>query len=298
MQRIPGPGTTDDYRRLPFQLVVTTLGRVPELERLLASIESQTEEGIHVVVADQSNGSEVAALCRRYSSELAISYVHSESGASRGRNAGIRHVQAVPGGDRIVTFPDDDCWYPPTLLADVRRLLDANQKWDGCTGRSPLTGRWDLEAGLVTRGNVWRRGVAFTIFVRESVVARVGLFDETLGSGTGTAFGSGEETDYLLRALADQFVLSYDPALIVHHLDTLGNLNADAFAKSRRYGMGMGRVLKKHRYGLAFVAYVCVRPLGGAALSLACGRAARARYHWESFLGRVLGVLAPDAHGD
>nr|MBA2294088.1 glycosyltransferase family 2 protein [Actinomycetota bacterium] len=109
--------------RSAFQLVVTTVGRLPELERLLASIRSQTATGIHVVVVDQSGGDEVEALCSRYEPELTLTHVRSEAGASSGRNAGIRQIEARPDGHRIVAFPDDDCWYSPTLLADVGRLL-------------------------------------------------------------------------------------------------------------------------------------------------------------------------------
>ena len=294
---------SDDHRRRLFQLVVTTTGR-PELERLLTSIENQSARDIHLVVVDQSEGDHVAALCRRHAERLAITQVRSAGGASKGRNAGIREIGAHEGGSRIVAFPDDDCWYPDTLLLDVQELLDSRPEWDGCTGRSVTaegaesTGRWDREAGLITRGNVWRRGVAFTIFLREPVVAQVGLFDETLGPGAGTRYGAGEETDYLLRALHERRALLYKPELVVHHPDKLDHLDAAAFAKSRSYGAGMGRVLRKHEYGVAFVGYTCLRPLGGAMHWLTRGRPARARYHWESFLGRMRGAFRPDAQGD
>jgi GT2 family glycosyltransferase len=289
---------TNEALRCRFQLVVTTLGRMPELERLLCSIADQTVSDVHVVVVDQSAGNQVGALSARYAEHVRLTHVRSASGASRGRNAGARLVRPEPGADRLVAFPDDDCWYPQTLLTDVGRVLDAHPEWDGCTGRSiaadgsPSTARWDHSGGRVTRENVWSRGVAFTIFARERLVAKVGAFDETLGPGAGTEYGAGEETDYLLRALDHGLVVGYDPALVVYHPDKLGTLDAEAYAKSRRYGAGIGRVLRKNGYGPAFIAYICARPLGGAALALARGRPARARYHWESAVGRVLGALS------
>jgi GT2 family glycosyltransferase len=290
--------------RARFQLVVTTIGRAAELDRLLDSIRKQTEQDVHVLVVDQSAGRDVAALCDRYSGVLAIDHVRTGPGASKGRNAGIAGISPLLDGERIVAFPDDDCSYPSTLLAEVRDLLDANRDWAGLTGRSidedgaPSTGRWDREAGVVTRANVWRRGVAFTIFLRESAVARVGLFEESLGPGAGTNYGAGEETDYLLRALSKGLTLFYDPALVVRHPGKLGRLDAEAFAKSRRYGMGMGRVLRTHRYRPPFIVYACVRPLGGAAVAVLRGRPARARYHWEMFVGRLLGVRSTGGHDD
>ena len=43
--------------------------------------------------------------------------------------------------------------------------------------------------------------ISFTIFLRRRVVERVGEFDETLGVGAGTPYGSCEESDYLIRAV-------------------------------------------------------------------------------------------------
>ncbi len=292
---------TSDGRHCLFQLIVTTLGR-PELAQLLESIGRQSVKDVHVVVADQSGGDDVAELCRRHESTLTITHLRSAGGASRGRNAGLRHIRAVAIGRRIVGFPDDDCWYPPTVLADVQALLNEHPEWDGCTGRSltelgaPSAARWDRSSGYLTRRNVWIRGVTVTMFLRESLVACTGFFDETLGTGAGTPYGAGEETDYLLEALEHGGALVYVPALVVHHPDKRGSFDSEVLARSRPYGMGIGRVLAKRKYGLAFIAYMCLRPLGGAAVALARGRPSQARYHWETFMGRQLGARAAQ-HG-
>jgi len=289
---------TRDGRDCLFQLVVTTVGR-PELDRLLESIGRQSTQEVHVIVADQSEGADVAVLCRRHQSNLTLTYLRSAGGASRGRNAGLRYIGASETGRRIVVFPDDDCWYPETLLADVQALLDQHPEWDGCTGRSltesgrPSTARWDSSAGLLTPENAWTRAVAYTIFLRESLVAEVGFFDERLGPGAGTAYGAGEETDYLLEALERGGAIAYEPAIVIHHPDKLGHFDSAVLAKSRRYGMGMGRVLAK-RNRRVFIVYMCLRPLGGAILAVARGRPRQARYHWETFMGRQLGVRAAD----
>ena len=46
-------------------------------------------------------------------------------------------------------------------------------------------------------------------------MSRVGGFDEELGLGSGTPWHSGEEIDYLVRALATGAHLEYDPSLVV-----------------------------------------------------------------------------------
>ena len=55
------------------------------------------------------------------------------------------------------------------------------------------------------------------MFLRRELVERVGAFDEALGLGSGTRFASGEETDYLVRALRSGARLAYEPSLVITH---------------------------------------------------------------------------------
>ena len=59
--------------------------------------------------------------------------------------------------------------------------------------------------------------ISFTLFLRRDVVARVGPFDERLGLGSGTPWSSGEELDYVLRAIQSGARIVYDPDLTVTH---------------------------------------------------------------------------------
>jgi hypothetical protein len=53
--------------------------------------------------------------------------------------------------------------------------------------------------------------------------------------------------------------------------------------------MGMGRVLRKHKYPLASVVYHLMRPLGGTLVAIACGRMDKARHHLAVLSGRAQG---------
>jgi GT2 family glycosyltransferase len=279
------------------QLVLTTVGRPRDLERFLQSLDRQTYRDFHLVVVDQSDGDEIGFLCRRHEERFSLTRVRSQRGASRGRNAGLAAIAVERAGGRIVAFPDDDCAYPERLLEDVLALLDRYPAWDGCTGRAVTaagarsTGRWDQRGGRIVRGNVWRRGVAFTIFLREDVPASIGGFDEAIGPGGGTDYGAGEETDYLLRALEAGFRIEYVPDITVVHPDGTTALDPSAIAKAHRYGVGMAFVMRRHGYPWWFIAYACLRPFGGALLALSRGRVTRARYHWAMFAGRLSGAL-------
>ena len=72
---------------------------------------------------------------------------------------------------------------------------------------------------------------------------KVGALDETLGPGAGSAWGAGEGTDYLLRALDHGFCIYFDPAIEVQHPRAVQDFESHR-AKSYSYAMGKGRVLR------------------------------------------------------
>jgi GT2 family glycosyltransferase len=137
--------------------------------------------------------------------------------------------------------------------------------------------------------NVWKKGVSYTIFLRSSVCSAVGPFDEELGVGAGTRFGSGEETDYLIRTAKLGFNIQYLPELIVFHPNQK-LYDRNQRDKAFRYGMGMGKVLSKHRYNLSNNLLAILRPLGGALLSLLTLRPRKAAYHFAIARGRLCGL--------
>jgi glycosyltransferase involved in cell wall biosynthesis len=249
-----------------------------------------------VIVVDQNDDGRALPLLERWSRHLSLQRVECEAGLSRARNAGLREAT----GD-VVTFADDDCWYPVDLLQDVGHALTSNPRWDGVTGRvvdqdgAPSAARWSRYAGDIARANVWTRGTSISMFLRRRVVDAVGDFDETLGLGSGTPWGSGEETDYLLRAIAAGFVIRYEPSLTVFHPPTRTEFTPETIASGTRYGAGMGRVIRKHRYPWWFAGYHVGRAVGGAALAIARARIAEARFHLGVARGRARGWLAKES---
>jgi GT2 family glycosyltransferase len=267
-----------------------TLGtRTATLATFLDSLRSGTHRDVELIVVDQSRGTHLAQTLAAYR-DLSILHLTSPPGLSRARNLGLAHVT----GD-VVAFPDDDCWYPPNLLSSVVERFASNPSLGGLGGRPvDVAGRssfprWDLQSGPIDRFNVWRRCNSNALFLGKKVVDQVGGFDETLGVGSGTPWGSAEEVDYPLRALAHGFTLYYDPMLLVHHPASLPTFNDEGIARAESYGGGMGRVLRKHGYPWWFVLYQWTRPMGGALLSAATGRLDKARYHCAVLRGRRRG---------
>jgi glycosyltransferase involved in cell wall biosynthesis len=258
-----------------FDLVVATIGRVGELERLLASLERQTHEDFRILVVDQNEDERVEAMLRAHSS-LDIERLRAPGGLSRARNAALPHVR----GD-FVAFPDDDCVYPDDLLERVARRFADDPGLDGLTGRAPGSVSWKHDAATLTRENLWNRAISFTIFLRRAVVEHVGAFDEALG----LPWSSGEEIDYLIRALDAGARMEYDPTLVVMHPEK----EVDPAAVGARDGVSIGYILRKHRYPLLCVARMLIRPAGGVVVALAHRDRRRARFQLETLHGRVRG---------
>ncbi len=273
--------------KLPsFDLVVATVDRNEELGRLLDSLERQTHRDFRVLVVDQNDDDRLADALRGRA--IDVHRLVAERGLSRARNAALPHLRAD-----VIAFPDDDCVYPDDLLERVARGLAAKPSLDGLTGRAiDGNGRsspsWKRDRALLSRENLWNRAISFAIFLRASVVEQVGAFDEQLGLGSGTSWSSGEEIDYLVRAVDAGTRIEYDPALVVvHERET-----HPARAVGARDGASMGYLLRKHGYPLRTVATMLVRPAGGALVALARRDPRRARFHLSTLRGRLIGYRA------
>ena len=269
------------HQELPsFDLVVATVGRVQELEHFLTALEFQTHHRFRLILVDQNPDDRLDPVVD--ATGLDVLHLRSDPGLSRARNVGLAHVTAD-----VVAFPDDDCAYEQGLLTHVGSLLAHDPALDGVTGRSVDRGgrsspSWKRDSAILTDHNLWNRAISYTIFLRRQVVKRVGSFDERLGLGSEEPWASGEEIDYLIRAVRSGARIRYDPSLTVRH-DTSGDDTAF------RDGASIGYLLRKHRYSKRMLARMLVRPVGGAFVSVAHRDGTRARSHAATLRGRLRG---------
>lgn len=267
-----------------FDLVVATVGRTEPLGRFFDSLEAQAYGPVRVLLVDQNADARIESVVGERPFEVVR--LHSELGLSRARNVALPNVTAD-----LVAFPDDDCVYPPGLLARVARRLADDLGLGGLTGRAEdESGRssssWSTEPAILTTDNLWNRGISFTIFLRTDVVHRIGCFDERLGLGSSEPWSSGEEIDYLIRAVRAGTRIAYDPSLVVLH-----EVRHDDAAIGYRDGASIGYLLRKHRYPARVLTRMLVRPLGGAVTSLVRGDRARASYYAATLRGRIAGYF-------
>lgn len=277
-------------------LVVATKARVHEVDRLLNSVARQTYSNFEVIVVDQNQDERLSPVLERYQEKINLKWIRAKDlGVSFARNTGLQHAKG-----ELVTFPDDDCWYPQDLLERVVAFFQSHPHFAGLTGRvlhingQSVIGRWDKVEGEINRFNEWTRSIEFAIFARTSAIRSVGGFDTSLGPGAGTPWGANEGDDLILRALSMGYRFYYTPRIGVFHPGPCKQFDESLLNKARAYGRGMGYVMRKHRFPTWFFAYWCVRSLGGLVWAALRKDWSKCNYYWATLKGRLEGWMGND----
>lgn len=275
-----------------FSLIMGTLGRTEEVRRFLASLQKQNYRAFELIIIDQNFDGRLEPIVAEYKRYFPLHHIRSEKGLSRARNVGL----PLATGD-LVAFPDDDCWYPDGLLEYVALRFDVDPSVAGLTGRftdeeGNAEGHWLEQSQVLNRYNVWRGAISFSIFLRRSLVDRIGHFDEDLGVGSGTPWGAGEETDYLLRGLSLGARIEFDRNLVLRHPVKGRSFDQAALERQNSYEAGFGRVIRRAEFPFWYFPYICARSLAGTGLALFKGRLTIARFKWHGLRSRIKGWLA------
>jgi hypothetical protein len=284
--------TTD---RPDVSFVVSTLGPAELMHPLLDSLAGVADHvALELIVCDQSVDQQVEAVLAKDDRPFAWRVTRSARGLSRGRNAALPLARG-----QIVAFPDDDLRYPPGVVEHVVGRLQREPELDGLAialsesdDGPPSVLRFPDREVEVTPGNILLTVISCGLFLRRRVTTLIGPFDEQLGAGSGTRWGAGEETDYVLRGLSMGASLRFDPTVCtVHHDKALPA--AEARAKARRYGEGIGLALRRHGVAATRIAHLAARRGAKVALLAARGRFDDSRTAGAWGVGLVAGYLRP-----
>src|SRR5208282_5801645 len=107
-------------------LIVATLGRTRELERLLASLARQRMRSFEVIIVDQNDDDRLRLLIGGFGAALRLVHLRNGRGLSRSRNSGLARAQGS-----IIGFPDDDAAYDAGTLERVVAFFERHATADG-----------------------------------------------------------------------------------------------------------------------------------------------------------------------
>ncbi len=225
-----------------FSLIVATLDRPNEIEKLLQSLSIQTFSDFEIIIVDQSSSDLTLSVANSFKHKLNINYIHSlKKGLSHARNLGILKAKG-----KIIAFPDDDCIYSSSVLELVDLQFQKDSSIQIVTTNSQVSFSINEtyhnspnKACELNKWNIFKTAISFTLFIKLSNNEQL-KFDEQFGVGAN--FGSGEETDLLLRLLNDGKMGIYNPDIIVYHPAN----KLMSIERGYRYALGFGALHRKH----------------------------------------------------
>ncbi|WP_152659420.1 glycosyltransferase family 2 protein [Demequina salsinemoris] len=270
-------------------IVVSTLGRLVPLGRLLDSLSDQVRDGDRIVIVAQGGSERLVELVRRYERRgLPVFTVESARGVSLGRNTGAR---ALADSVDVLHFPNDTSWYADGLVNHIRAAVDSSE----LAALTPMGGEKPRaclpEPGIpLNRYNAWDV-IEIGLVIRAKTFLELGGFDETLGSGASTPWQAGEGSDLVLRALErlGEHCLTWLPSTVVlGGIAEADGLTADERRrKLRAYNRGIAVVVRRWRYPTPWIAAFVA---GGLAWSIR--HPGYALWDgWSVFIGRVEGIF-------
>jgi glycosyltransferase involved in cell wall biosynthesis len=278
-----------------FSLIVATFNRTDELNVLLESLASQQMRDFELIVVDQNPDDRLSILLTEWVSKVAeqvgkgesfieLKHLRCPPSVSRARNLGISQSCG-----EFLAFPDDDCWYLPDTLHNVNAWFRQHEEYGILTlgskdERGRVSGnRWWQSDCELTRVNVFRASATYTYFIRRPHGQIPLCFDESIGPGAGTAFGCGEDTDFLLTLMSCGIRGRFYSHLHIGHPCKDGFVDVK---RAKSYGGGFGRVLAKHSNPCLFVALVAF-DFSRAALHLLLLNRDRASRLWAHGWGMI-----------
>ena len=271
-----------------FSLILCTINRDQVVREYFESlVRQQDPPSFEVILIDQNQDDRLLPIIADFEKLFPIRRYTATPGLSHARNLGLNYAEG-----EIIAFPDDDCTYPETLLKSVSDYLLA-EHIDGVSilvtdrqGRI-YTSFMNRSSCRISFSNVLRCGVSISIFVKRQAVGDI-RFDETLGVGSGTVYGSGEETDFLLNLLKERKLLDFCPDIVVNHPLFLGPWTVK---RGYLYGNGMGRVLRKHHYTVFRVFCVALLQWIRALMALGTLNFPKMFFHLAMAYGRLTGYF-------
>jgi glycosyltransferase involved in cell wall biosynthesis len=227
-------------------VVVCSRDRPGQLRECLVALQAQAADDVLVV----DSGSRTAATAE-VSRQAGVRCVRADvPGLALARNIGLGTTDTD-----AVAFTDDDCRAAPGWAAAIRTTFSRSAEGEGeeqlgfVVGRVDASGKGPATSVLAdTAPRVFGRaddpshiGHGANLAVSRACWEAIGGFDDLLGAGS--RLRSGEDSDFLWRALHRGWAGRYEPLAVVTH-DQWRDRRA-ALQTSYGYGIGAGAVRTK-----------------------------------------------------
>jgi GT2 family glycosyltransferase len=261
----------------PAVLVILNRNGQHLLPGCLEAVAALSRPPLAVILVDNGSSDGSVRATREMHPEVQILVSPTNLGVSGGRNLGLAAAMRVPGAEWVL-FMDNDTTLDPQA---VDRLVQARagdprvgmvvpkayrrhgEKVLASAGGMRFAAwrgaAWDVAAGCIDDGSFDHTGdveaaCGFAFFVRRTVLAAVGPFDEAFNP-----YGW-EDVDYSLRVRAAGFRIVYAPDAIVYHAG--GRAGRGAVPEYERHKVAkMLYLVRRHGSPLDRLAFLSLLPL-------------------------------------
>ena len=242
-------------------VVICTHDRPEMIENAIASILRLEDTDFELLIVDNAPSTDATARVVESVDDDRLRYVcEPEASLARARNRG-----ALDARGQYVAFTDDDVRVDPRWLDAIRRGFGRSSNVGLVSGLVPAEEletpaqlyfdrrvNWSswLEPVLFDMGehkssdsmypySAGRFGTGANFAVRRDVWMSIGGNDEDLGPGV-----MGEDLDFFLRVILNDYAIAYEPAAIVWHVH---RRDEDGLRRQMRmYGIALAAYTTKH----------------------------------------------------
>lgn len=234
---------------MKFSLIVSTLNRPIQLSQCITSLLNQDYKNFEIIVIDQSDDDISQVFLESVKSNcIKIKYCRVNYKAlSRARNDAI----VMAEGDYICLMDDDaiyDTRYLQTayeyLIQDFKKVILSGIIFGKESGEEYVKYKIAKDEEKLKYWKILTIGLSAGLIIPVDFLRIAGGFDEDFGIGA--QFGSGEETDLLIRAKECGYKIIHLKKLILFHPMSSPAYDYDFYNKTLNYAMGAGAIIKKH----------------------------------------------------
>lgn len=277
-----------------ISIVIPTIGRKNELDKLLKSILRQDYEDLEIIVVDQNKEIDLTQLIEQYKEKISITHYKVDfKGAAKARNYGAERAN----GD-IINFPDDDCVFADGILKFVDNFFSVNDS-DALFGKvKDLSDKKDIlhfceKDTKVKKGNIYQTTIETSMFIKREKFQQIGMYDENFG--VGTYFGAEEGADLVSRLLYNKTNMIYVAKTFFYHPN---KRDYTLLNRAYSYNLGFGALVYKHIkeykriYPMLFYWILKVlKNILGMLTGIITLNKQMLQYHYICFKGKIRGVI-------
>lgn len=200
-----------------ISIIVPTLGARKEcFKRLIESLENQSNVEIELIVVSQENHHIIADILEN--SNLNVQHLKiDKKGLSIARNEGMKYVKG-----NIVTFGDDDCWYPKGIFNEIEKTFNEVNTDVACFKiLDPIKDKLyknykNKKIECMNELNLFKISSIEIYINLDNVNKDHIIFDEEFGLGA--VYKTGEENILMMDLHRKGYKITYLPKVVVYHL--------------------------------------------------------------------------------